>query len=108
MSPSSSAAPGSRMTPRPSPDAPENGAVENFLIRLLGRSWRTTAAGIVALVCGVVVVIPGVPVVVVNVCHVILPIVSGAGLLIAKDSRVSGTDAAAAPRRSQKKDDADV
>lgn len=84
--------------PRMTPEDDDNGLVEDVLVRIFGRSYRTTLMGLVTLLCGVAIVVPGVPHVVVDICKVVLPIATGSGLLIAKDSRVSGTDRAAAPR----------
>jgi hypothetical protein len=91
--PLTSAAP-ARRAPRPSIDAPENGLIDEAMIRVLGRSWRTTLTGLLVILCSVAMVVPGVPHVVTEVCKVLLPIVTGTGLLIAKDGRVSGTDSA--------------
>ena len=67
-----------------------DGVIDEWMSRLLGKSWKTTLAGIAATACGVALVVPGLPPVVVSVCQVILPIATGAGLVAAKDKGVTG------------------
>ena len=73
----------------------ENGSIDDFLSRLLGRSYRTTIGGLATFVCGVVVAVDH------FVAHPLLHTVAGVctalGLagagavgLAAKDARVSG------------------
>ncbi len=79
------------MTDAPSPlDHDDGGAVGRFLSRLFGRSYRTTLAGLVTVVAQGVALAPGVDPSVAHWAQVLAGLASGAGLLIAKDSRVSG------------------
>jgi len=74
-----------------SPPAPEgDGLIETTLVRLFGRSYRTTLAGIVAVVAVVAAHTPGVPAWAIAALKELATLAAGAGLLIAKDSRVSG------------------
>lgn len=68
----------------------DGGKVGAFLAKWFGRSYRTTLAGLVATVSSVVAIAPGVPPGVQHMAQVIASLASGAGLVIAKDSRVSG------------------
>jgi hypothetical protein len=77
------------MSDAPSPV--DDGAVGVFLSRVFGRSYRTTLAGLVTVVAQGVALAPGVDPVVAHWAQVLAGLASGAGLLIAKDSRVSGT-----------------
>lgn len=101
--PSSPASAGRVIRPQPrlNPDADENGVVGDLLVKLLGRSWRTTLLGLVTIACGAAVSVPGMPSIVVDICRIILPVSTGGGLMLAKDTRVSGTDRAASSRRGQ-------
>ena len=74
------------MSDAPTPD----GVVDGVLTRYLGRSYRTTIAGIVSVVASGVALAPGMDPVVAHWAQVVVGLASGAGLLIAKDSRVSG------------------
>jgi hypothetical protein len=71
-------------------DSPEpDGQIAIFLARWFGRSYRTTLSGGVAIVCTVASMMPALA------GHAALlqqvaTLAGGAGLLIAKDSRVSG------------------
>lgn len=76
--------------PPPAPPELPDGLIETQLVRFFGRSYRTTLAGIVALLATVAPFVPGIPSSVVDVLHAIAGAAMGAGLLIAKDSRVSG------------------
>lgn len=74
---------------------PPDGALDAFMTRIFGRSWRSGGLGLAALLCGIVsgvaVAVPGaVPAVVVAVAAVVGPLASGAGLMFAKDAKVSG------------------
>ena len=73
----------------------ENGSIDDFLSRLLGRSYRTSIVGAATFLCGVVVVLDQ------FVAHPVLHAASGicvalglagAGAvgIVAKDARVSG------------------
>jgi hypothetical protein len=68
----------------------DDGAIGAFLHRIFGRSYRTTIAGIVTVVAQGVALAPGVDPSVAHWAQVIAGLASGAGLLIAKDARVSG------------------
>jgi hypothetical protein len=68
----------------------DDGAIGAFLRRIFGRSYRTTIAGIVTVVAQGVALAPGVDPSVAHWAQVIAGLASGAGLLIAKDARVSG------------------
>ena len=68
----------------------DGGAVGRLLSRLFGRSYRTTLAGLVTVVAQGVALAPGVDPSVAHWAQVLAGLASGAGLLIAKDSRVSG------------------
>ena len=68
----------------------EDGAIGRFLSRLFGRSYRTTLAGLIATVAQGVALAPGVDPAVQHWAQVVAGFASGAGLLIAKDSRISG------------------
>jgi hypothetical protein len=59
--------------------------------KVLGKSWKTSLSGFIALVCGVLPLVPGMPHAVLEVCRVVLPIAVGGGLYVAKDKGVSGT-----------------
>lgn len=79
------------MTDAPSPlEHDDDGAVGRFLSRVFGRSYRTTLAGLVTVVAQGVALAPGVDPAVAHWAQVLAGMASGAGLLIAKDSRVSG------------------
>jgi hypothetical protein len=78
------------MTDAPDPTHDDGGAVGRFLSRVFGRSYRTTLAGLVATVAQGVALAPGVDPAVQHWAQVVAGFASGAGLLIAKDSRVSG------------------
>ena len=78
------------MTDAPDHTHDDGGAVGRFLSRLFGRSYRTTLSGLVAVVAQGVALAPGVDPSVAHWAQVIAGFASGAGLLIAKDSRVSG------------------
>ena len=70
-------------------DSPD-GLVESTLVRLFGRSYRTTIAGVVAVVAVIAAHTPGVPTWAVEALRELAALSAGAGLLIAKDARVSG------------------
>jgi hypothetical protein len=72
------------------PQHKSDGVIDEWMSRILGKSWKTTLSGIIATACGVAVVVPGVPSVVVAVCQVVLPIATGVGLVAAKDKGVTG------------------
>lgn len=78
----------------PPHDAPspvdDDGHIGRFLSALFGRSYRTTLSGLVAVVAQGVALAPGVDPAVQHWAQVVAGFASGAGLLIAKDSRVSG------------------
>lgn len=99
--PSSPAAVPALLPPAPAPStsetlAPANplGAVGKALEFLFGRSYRTTLAGWAAVACGAIVALnaAGVhePRALVAAATALGPLVGGAGLLVAKDSRVTG------------------
>jgi len=73
----------------------ENGSIDDFLSRLLGRSYRTTVVGAATFICGVVVAVDHFvahPVLhaVASVCTALGLASAGAVGLAAKDARVSG------------------
>jgi hypothetical protein len=68
----------------------DGGIVGRFLSRIFGRSYRTTIAGVVTVLAQGVALAPGVPLEVAHWAQVLAGLASGAGLLIAKDARVSG------------------
>lgn len=70
--------------------AEPDGILAAFLVRYFGRSYRTTLAGLVSVVASGVALSPGVDPAVAHWAQVIVGLASGAGLLIAKDARVSG------------------
>ena len=67
-----------------------DGVIGAILARYLGRSYRTTLAGLVSVVASGVALSPGVDPSIAHWAQVIVGLASGAGLLIAKDARVSG------------------
>lgn len=69
-----------------------DGFIDGFMSKILGRSWKTSIAGWVAIACGIVQVIPGVPQVVRDVCLVVGPVAGGTGLVQAKDKNVHGSN----------------
>ena len=76
------------MTDAPAP-AHEDGLIGAFLARYFGRSYRTTIAGLGALLCLVLSMLPqfanhG------DALAKLATAIGGGGLLIAKDSRISG------------------
>lgn len=79
------------MTDAPDPiEHDDGGAVGRFLARVFGRSYRTTLAGLVTVVAQGVALAPGVDPSVAHWAQVVAGFAGGAGLLIAKDHRVSG------------------
>ena len=96
MSPSSSAAPGSPPTNKiAQPEEAGDGFIDSTLTKIFGHSYRTTIAGLASMTCGVVVAVgmasPGmIPQNIVAIAAALTPIIGGAGLVIAKDSRVTG------------------
>ena len=68
----------------------EDGKIGQFLTRWFGRSYRTTLAGGLTVLCQVVAMVPGVRPDVAHMAQVIAGLAGGVGLLIAKDARVSG------------------
>jgi hypothetical protein len=68
----------------------DGGIVGRFLSRIFGRSYRTTIAGVVTVLAQGVALAPGVPPEVAHWAQVLAGLASGAGLLTAKDARVSG------------------
>ncbi len=78
------------MAENATPTTPEGGLLETNLVRLFGRSYRTTIAGIIAVVAVVAAHTPGVPTWAIEALKELAALSAGAGLLIAKDSRVSG------------------
>ena len=72
----------------------DEGKIGAFLSKWFGRSYRTTLAGGVTVLCQVVAMVPGVPADVAHMAQVIAGLAGGAGLLIAKDARVSGKPSA--------------
>jgi hypothetical protein len=67
-----------------------DGALDEWMSKVFGRSWKTTLSGLIALACGVAPLIPGVPPVIGDICRIATPIVVGGGLALAKDKDVSG------------------
>lgn len=67
----------------------DGGAVGRFLSRLFGRSYRTSIAGIFATGCAIVSIAPVDPEVS-KFAERLAIVIAGSGLVIAKDSRVSG------------------
>ena len=77
--------------------ASENGAIDDFLSRLLGRSYRTSIVGAATFVCGVVVVADQFLVhpalhIASGICVALGLGTAGVGLSQAKDRNVSGLD----------------
>ena len=72
------------------PHHDDDGKIGAFLARWFGRSYRTTLAGGLTVSCQLVAMLPGVPPNVAHMAQVIAGLAGGAGLLIAKDARVSG------------------
>lgn len=70
-------------------EAPD-GVLDEWMGKILGRSWKTSLLGLLALGCGVAPLIPGLPPVLLEVCRVVLPVATGGGLLAAKDKGVTG------------------
>jgi len=73
------------MSDQPEPD----GHIAVFLARWFGRSYRTTLSGGVAIICTVASMLPALA----GHAHILQSVATlagGAGLLIAKDARVSG------------------
>lgn len=68
----------------------DEGKIGQFLSQWFGRSYRTTLAGGLTVACQIVAMLPGVPANVAHMAQVIAGLAGGAGLLIAKDARVSG------------------
>ena len=101
MAPSESVAPMSTPDPSPPPPPPpqtppngddddDEGEVGNWFTKMFGKSWKTSAAGIIAIMCSIVqglqVALPGqLPPLLVAIAGVIGPLVGGVGLLAAKD-----------------------
>jgi hypothetical protein len=78
------------MNDAPDPTLDDGGAVGRFLSRIFGRSYRTTIAGVVTVLAQGVALAPGMHPDVAHWAQVLAGLASGAGLLIAKDARVSG------------------
>ncbi len=74
----------------PVPHLDDEGAIGAFLAKIFGRSYRTTLAGLVTVVAQGIALAPGVDPSVAHWAQVAAGLASGAGLLIAKDSRISG------------------
>ncbi len=77
------------------PAADDGGALGRFLTGIFGRSYRTTIAGALATASAGIVAVGTaaphlVPHQVLLIASVLGPLLGGAGLLVAKDSRVSG------------------
>jgi hypothetical protein len=68
-----------------------DGAVDGLLTKIFGRSWKTSLTGLAALACGVASLIPGLPPIIHDICRVALPVLTGSGLMLAKDRGVTGT-----------------
>jgi hypothetical protein len=68
----------------------DDGAIGAFLARIFGRSYRTTLAGLVAMLAQGIALAPGVDPSMAHWAQVVAGFAGGAGLLIAKDSRISG------------------
>ena len=79
------------MTDAPDPTHDDGGAVGRFLSRVFGRSYRTTLAGYGTILLVGAANAPGVDPTVAHWVQVGATLLGGAGLIIAKDSRVSGT-----------------
>jgi hypothetical protein len=76
--------------PESAPAQPD-GAIDAFMSRLFGRSWKTTCTGILAVVGTVVQLIPGIPPEVKHGVGIGVGVLTGTGLIAAKDKNVSGT-----------------
>ena len=74
--------------PKSDPDEP--GMAEALIIKIFGRSYRTTIAGLAAVVATLVPFVPGIPPDVAHAAQALAGLAAGAGLVTAKDSRVSG------------------
>ncbi len=75
---------------KPEPRHEPDGALDAFMARIFGRSWRTSCAGLLALLVGIVAVIPGLPPQVTETAKALDVLLIGGGLMLAKDSRISG------------------
>lgn len=69
-----------------------DGAIDSWMTKLFGRSWRTTCAGFTTLVVGIIAIAPLPPQLLwlKTLAQEAAPFVGGAGLVFAKDGRVSG------------------
>ena len=75
------------------PDGPpvqHDGFIDGVMSKVFGRSWKTSVSGIIVFVCGIVPYVPGLHPLVQDICRALLPAVTGAGLILAKDKNVSG------------------
>lgn len=72
--------------PPPGPD----GLLDRSMTWLFGRSWRTGAIGVLGIAASIVPMIPGLPPDVHAIAITIAPMIPNIGLMLAKDSRVSG------------------
>ena len=68
----------------------DEGALGRFLARIFGRSYRTTLAGLVTVGAQGIALAPGMDPSAAHWAQVVAGFAGGAGLLIAKDNRVSG------------------
>ena len=78
------------MPDEPAPSVEDHGLIDKGLTRVFGRSYRTTIAGFAAFACTLIPLIPGIPPPAVEICRAIAGIAAASGLIVAKDSRVSG------------------
>lgn len=78
----------------PPPAPPPDGLLDRIMSAVFGRSWRTQLAGFASLGCGTVTALGAVddllPHKLVIAAGAMAPLIAGAGLLVAKDAKVSG------------------
>lgn len=71
-----------------------DGKIDEVMSGIFGRSWRTTAFGVLGAAVGLAAVvvpqIPGAPGWIAEALRVAAPIVVGGGLVVAKDGKVHG------------------
>lgn len=78
------------MSEEKSESAQPDGAIDRFMSGIFGRSWRTTCAGLAAVIGTIVQLLPGVPPEVKHGVGIGVSVLTGAGLVAAKDKSVTG------------------
>lgn len=86
----------------PAPPPPD-GLVDERMTRLLGRSWRTSLSGALSIICGAIAAVgyssPGlIDPRIVGIAIALAPLIGGAGLMFAKDARVSSAQQQEKPK----------